>query len=229
MHLIHDLRNDLNTRLLCNLVPSLVRYWSSLICYFWVFKARFTFTNNCQYDYSDVALFTLCEDGFEILREGSKTPTWPNENTKSYMPFVCKPSGPFSRCFLQQLPPQKRDSLYWHSYSEYVPLGTPSGDRSSCLFGLRTLVWEEAFERSTQWQLMAYIPIGHVDPLLPEISLPCLYWQLWISNTWWAPIFPYSWQSTYILLVLQVDRLPTWQPTFANSWAESDLNTSRRF
>jgi len=48
-------------------------------------------------------------------------------------------------------------------------------------------LWDEAFEQNTQWQQMACIPTGHVDPLLPEISLPCLYWQLWISHIWWAP------------------------------------------
>lgn len=59
MHLIHDLRNDLNTQVLCNLVPNLVRYWCILFAYFWIFKARFTFTNNCQYDYYDIAHFIL--------------------------------------------------------------------------------------------------------------------------------------------------------------------------
>lgn len=57
--------------------------------------------------------------------------------------------------------PPKKDSIYWHSYSQYVPLGTPSGGRSFFL-ALRPLCEKEDFEESSHWQLIAYIPTGHM-------------------------------------------------------------------
>lgn len=198
---------------------------SAIFC---VSLASFIFTNNCQYEYSDTPLFTLRW----ILRyfwASSKTPRWPTENTKSTFLLSLSLMGLSAGVSFNSCPP-KKETVFTDIPIQCVPLGTPSGGRSSYL-----ALWF-LYERKplkNHWPTDGIYSWRECGPITPEITFPSLHGQLWRKEVMTGPFISLFIRGkylciSYIPLVLEEGKWPTWKTRFANSFGKlSGLNAYR--